>query len=153
MSPDHWNVPALAPLAGLADHDILSFMTVEFARGSTVAYSFEPSGTSWTSCPAVIWNCAAVLGSPRTASDAVPATSERRYLWKFGSSYVQGAYKQRRRGSVDTWMRTTARMKELPGVRVEVPLGELLVLVGEPPPGEVVGLPGWLDAAPGRHCA
>ena len=40
---------------------------------------------SW---PSTIWNCAAVSGSPRIASDAVPATSDRRYLWKLGSSCI-----------------------------------------------------------------
>ena len=88
VSPLHMNVPAASPLAGVSCHDILSFVTVEFARASTAAYRLVPSGRSWMSCPLVIWNCAAVEGSPSTASDAVFATSDRRYWWKFGSSCV-----------------------------------------------------------------
>ena len=87
VSPLHMNVPVASPLAGVSCHDILSFITVELARASTAAYRLDPSGSIWMSCPSeLIWNCAAVSGSPRTASDAVFWTSDRRYLWKFGSS-------------------------------------------------------------------
>lgn len=53
---------------------------------------------------------------------------------------------------------TTARMKELPGCKVAVLLGEDTVVVGDPPPDDVgggvvvpVGLELGTEAAPGRH--
>ena len=93
----------------------------------------------------MIWNCAASSGSPRTASEAVLMTSERRYWWKFGSSYEPGMSAREAREE-SGWL-TTARMKEFPGWRVVVPLAAEVVEVGVLPPVVV----GTLVVAPGRH--
>jgi len=72
VSPEKTKVPLVE---GVVDQVTLSLLTVELARGSTMAYRF-PADAIWISCPPVIWNCAAFAGSPRTASEAVPKTSD-----------------------------------------------------------------------------
>ena len=88
---------------------------------------------SW---PLTIWNCAAVSGSPRIASDTVPATSDRRYLWKLGSSCLPLLNKLKVCARSPL---TTARMKALPAMRVGMLPGAEAVVVGGLPPLGALG--------------
>lgn len=153
LSPCHANEPRVS---GVVCQDTASFTSLEFAGGATAAYN-HPPGTACCNCPLLIWNRAASTGSPRTAADALPITSERRYWWKLGSSYKQNVtFRSSRR---EKKMCTSARIKESPGTSVGVvPAGALEVLDG-PPPGteltlltlEVDWLGGVEDAVPCRH--
>ena len=97
-------------------------------------------------------NCAAVTGSPRTAGPTELAVSERKYLWKFGSSYNIVEHDESDHREL---CRSTARIKDHPETSVGVDPGAAAVLVGAAPPVDapvpaaevVVGA----GEAPGRH--